>query len=284
MNSDNTLESSPFSQRWRHLSMPLISLGLFVAAILAVYHFLAEVTYDQLLAELAKLAIMQWVLAIVFTAGSFVALLGYDWAALAYIGRRLPLPTVALASFCGYAISNMVGLSLLSGGSVRYRIYLSAGLDGADVARISLFGTLAFTIGILLVGAIALTLHPELAINLLQLSDTALRMLGLAILTVIGGIVAFTFIRRTPVRLGPWRFRLPSGSITLFQLFVSVLSIQQGDRALARRTHPTKVSFGSANFLGWAQDVPNRLGPLSGHAGYAVGHVLCPTYGFSARH
>ena len=267
MNSNNTLESSPFSQRWRHLSMPLISLGLFVAAIWAVYHFLAEVTYDQLLAELAGLAIMQWVLAVVFTAGSFVALLGYDWAALAYIGRRLPLQTVALASFCGYAISNMVGLSLLSGGSVRYRIYLSAGLDGVDVARISLFSTLAFTIGILLVGAIALTLHPELAINLLHLSDNALRLLGLAMLTAIGGIVAFTFLRRTPVRFGPWRFKLPSGSITLFQLFVSVLDIAFAGACLYVLLGPTAVPFLSflvvyalALFIGFVSNIPGGLG------------------------
>lgn len=267
MNSNNAVGLPPLSQRWQHLLMPVISLGLFVAAIWAVYHFLAEVTYDQLLIELAKLSTTQLLLAVVFTAASFVALLGYDWAALAYIGRRLPLPTVAMASFCGYAISNMVGLSLLSGGSVRYRIYLSAGLDGADVARISVFGTIAFSIGILLVGAIALTLHPELAINFLHLSDNVLRTLGLALLTAIGGIVAFSFIRRTPVRVGPWRLKLPSGSITLFQLFVSVLDIAFAGACLYVLLGATTLPFLSflvvyalALFIGFVSNIPGGLG------------------------
>ncbi len=267
MNSNNTTALPPRRYRWQHLLMPVISLGLFVAAIWAVYHFLDEVTYDQLLKQLARLSITQLLLAVVFTAGSFLALLGYDWAALAYIGRRLPLPTVALASFCGYAISNMVGLSLLSGGSVRYRIYLSAGLDGADVARISVFNTLAFTIGILLVGAMALTLHPELAINFLQLSDATLRALGLVLLITIGGIVVFIFFRQAPVKVGPWRLKLPSGSITLFQLFVSVLDIAFAGACLYALLGAIPAPFLSflvvyalALFIGFVSNIPGGLG------------------------
>ncbi|MGH8589698.1 MAG: hypothetical protein ACREXX_10325 [Gammaproteobacteria bacterium] len=114
-------------------------MGLFVAALWGIHHLLAEISAAHLAAEIRSLSFQQVFLAFLFTAVSFVALTGYDWAALRYIDKRLPYPTVALTSFCGYAISNTVGLSLLSGGSVRYRIYLARGLDGSDIARLLSF-------------------------------------------------------------------------------------------------------------------------------------------------
>ncbi|MGH8653598.1 MAG: lysylphosphatidylglycerol synthase transmembrane domain-containing protein [Gammaproteobacteria bacterium] len=149
------------SGRFHRILMPLISLTLFFVAIAAIHHLLTEVSYPQLVAELKALSWNQLLLALLFTASSFMALMGYDWSALTYIGRKLPFPTVALGSFCGYAISNTVGLSMLSGGSVRYRFYLSAGLDAADIARVSMFSILALSLGIYLVGSAALVIHPE---------------------------------------------------------------------------------------------------------------------------
>ena len=113
----------------QRIVMPLISFGLFFVALAAIHHILGEVSYTQLIAELTTLTYAQLGLAVLFTIASFLALSGYDWAALVYIGRRLPYHTVALATFCGYAFANTVGLSLVSGGSVRYRVYVSAGLD-----------------------------------------------------------------------------------------------------------------------------------------------------------
>jgi phosphatidylglycerol lysyltransferase len=69
---------------------------------------------------------------------------------------------VALATFCGYAFANTVGLSLVSGGSVRYRVYVSAGLDAADVARVTVFSAVGLGIGLYLVAAAALIVHPDL--------------------------------------------------------------------------------------------------------------------------
>lgn len=94
--------------------MPLLSLTLFFVAIAAIHHLLAEVSYPQLIAALGTLSYTQLSFALLFTTGSFVALAGYDWSALAYVGRRLPYQTIAMASFCGYAISNTVGLSRMA--------------------------------------------------------------------------------------------------------------------------------------------------------------------------
>ena len=126
---------------------------VFFVALAAIHNILGEVSYAQLIAELTTLTYAQLGLAVLFTIASFLALSGYDWAALAYIGRRLPYHTVALATFCGYAFANTVGLGLVSGGSVRYRVYVAAGLDAADVARVTVFSALGLGIGLYLVAA-----------------------------------------------------------------------------------------------------------------------------------
>ena len=51
---------------------------------------------------------------------SFIALLGYDLSGLRYVGARPPLRAVLLASFCGFAIGNTVGLGAFSGGAVHW--------------------------------------------------------------------------------------------------------------------------------------------------------------------
>jgi len=229
MSDTSTPERAALPQatgRWQRLLMPLVSLGLFVAALWGIHHLLAEITAADLAAELRRLSFQQVLLAFLFTTVSFVALTGYDWAALRYIDKRLPYRTVALTSFCGYAISNTVGLSLLSGGSVRYRFYLASGLDGSDIARLSLFSIVGLGVGIHLVGAAALLIHPEMVSSFFGIRAGLLEVIGISALTMIGALVAVTFYRKEPIRLGPWRMRLPSGPTTLLQLLFAYKHVE----------------------------------------------------------
>jgi hypothetical protein len=70
---------------------------------------------------------------------SFIALLGYDLSGLRYAGARPPFTAALLASFCGFAIGNTVGLGAFSGGAVRYRLYSAAGLSPGQIARVIFF-------------------------------------------------------------------------------------------------------------------------------------------------
>ncbi|HMU89234.1 MAG TPA: bifunctional lysylphosphatidylglycerol flippase/synthetase MprF [Pseudomonadales bacterium] len=215
----------PLLSRLKPHLFSLISLGLFIAALWAIHHMLAGITSAHLLEEIGSLNRQQIGLALFFALASFVALMGYDWSALNYIGQRLPASTVAFASFCGYAFSNTLGLSLLSGGSVRYRIYVVKGLDAADVGRVTLFNMLAFGIGIHIVGAAALTVRPELLVTLSGVSAPWLRAMGAAVLIAVALLLSWAHGRTAPVRLARWSFRLPKTRLTLFQLAVSVVDV-----------------------------------------------------------
>lgn len=269
--------------RWQRLLMPLVSLGLFVAALWGIHHLLAEITAADLVAELRRLSFQQVLLAFLFTTVSFVALTGYDWAALRYIDKRLPYRTVALTSFCGYAISNTVGLSLLSGGSVRYRIYLASGLDGSDIARLSLFSIVGLGMGIHLVGAAALVIHPEMVSSFFGIRAGLLEVIGVFALTMIGALVAVTFYRKEPIRLGPWRMRLPSGPTTLLQLLVSVIDVVSAGACLYVLVNAHGVPFlaflvpyAVALMIGVSSHVPGGLGVFEGIMLFALRDTLPP--------
>jgi phosphatidylglycerol lysyltransferase len=209
----------------RRIVLPLLSLALFLIAVAASYHILQEISLAQLLAQLNKLSNTQLAAAVLCTAGSYAVLAGYDWSALSYIGRRIPFRTVALATFCGCAIANAIGFNAISGASVRYRVYVSAGLNSFDVARVTLFGMIAFGIGTSVVAAAALVVHPELFAGFFRIPQSSVKNTGVLGLVAFAAFVTLSFGRRSPVRIGPWQFRVPSGRLTLTQFVISVADI-----------------------------------------------------------
>ena len=74
-------------------------------------------------------------LALLFTALSFLALVFYDLNAIDYIGKRLPFPHVALTAFSAYAVGNTAGFGALSGGAIHYRAYTRLGISPEDIGR-----------------------------------------------------------------------------------------------------------------------------------------------------
>jgi len=77
---------------------------------------------------------------------------------------------VLLASVCGFAIGNTVGLGVLSGGAVRHRLYTAAGLSPGQIARVILFISVAFGVGLAAIAALGLVLRADEVSSLLGAS------------------------------------------------------------------------------------------------------------------
>lgn len=251
--------------------LPLLSLCLFLIASAAVYYLLQELSYEQVIAELSTLSNRQIAFAAIFTLGSYAALSGYDWSALSYLGRRLPYRAVALGAFCGCAFANTIGLNVLSGGSVRYRIYMPFGLGGLEVVCITVFAMVAYGIGISVVAGVALIIDPWLVANLFGASPHLLKGIGILVLIAFIAFVALTFLRQTPFHLGSWRVQLPTGHIILAQFVFSVMEILGAGGCLYVLISEVKVPF--LSFLvvyavsvvaSMASYVPGGLGVFEG--------------------
>ena len=201
----------------------LIGLVFFVAALFWLHHALGEFHYHAVLQQLQSISKRRISLCFALTALSYLVLTAYDHLAIAYVQHPLPRGRITLASFISYAFSNTVGISLLTGGSLRYRFYSAWGLSAEVVARVLAFTTGTFWLGIFTLGGVVfLALPPELP-SLGFLSPPALRAMG-AIPTILVGCYLLATVRyRRPLRLKSWEFPLPSLRLALMQVLVGAV-------------------------------------------------------------
>ena len=106
----------------------MLTLALFLAAAWAIHRELAAWTFADIADAVGGLDGSRVALAILAAALSYAVLSLYDPLALRHQGNAMPLRRGALASFVGYAFSHAMGMPLLTGGAVRYRLYSAWGL------------------------------------------------------------------------------------------------------------------------------------------------------------
>ena len=121
--------SQDWRKSWRVWIPTFLVLLVFALALVAIQHMLATVTYADVVAEFKSISPAVVLLAMATTALGYLSMVGYDWTALNFIGKKIPLPTIVVGSFTGYALGNTIGLSVVSGGLARYRVYSAHGLD-----------------------------------------------------------------------------------------------------------------------------------------------------------
>src|ERR1700743_1107406 len=138
----------------------IATIAIFLLALGAMQHVLRDFHYHQIIAQLKSLSARQLLTALVCTFGSYWVLTFYDGSALRYVGIRLPYKLIAFASFTGYAISNNIGFALISGGSVRFRLYSAAGVSAAYIANAGLFAGVTFMAGLFGIGSFAFLIAP----------------------------------------------------------------------------------------------------------------------------
>lgn len=136
----------PLLERVSRYRQPIglaVTLVLFTMALIACRHLLSELDIYALHDAMLSVPAQSVLGALLATVIGFVILLGYEWSASRYAGVKLPARSLVLGGFSAFAIGNAIGLSMLSGGSVRYRLYARQGLGAGEVARMTVFASLS---------------------------------------------------------------------------------------------------------------------------------------------
>ncbi|NIJ21524.1 phosphatidylglycerol lysyltransferase [Sphingomonas naasensis] len=218
------------SRRLIAITLVLLVLGLGFAALQALTR---EIHYADVRAAARALSAWQIALALVFTAASYLALTFYDVLALRVIGRPLPWRTAALASFTSYTLSHNLGLSLLTGGSARYRIYTAAGLDGIEVARVVALASATFWAGVVAVAGVALLGHDgPVAIAGLTLDTTQAHLTGGALLVLIAALAAAAGRASAGLSIFGFSLPLPRPALLVGQIGIALIDIACASAAL----------------------------------------------------
>lgn len=206
----------------------LVTLALFVAGLAALYHLLHGIALDEVHQQVRRVSASHLGAALVATMIGYGAMACYDWTALRYIGRYLPARIVALGGFLAYSIGNTVGISPLSGGAVRYRVYAVLGLGLGDIARISGFVALAYGVGATLIGLGALVIWPDSLGGLLPLPPALVRALAI-IGFVLGNLLIWgAGFRGGRLRLGRWSIDAPAPGLMATQLGITLIEMLMG--------------------------------------------------------
>ena len=218
----STADSSRFGLRLEHL-WAFVAAGVFAGAIALLHHELAAYTYRGIMRAAAQVQPRQLGQAVGFTALAYAVLPGYDWMALSYIGRPLPLHRTAFASFISYAFSQILGFPLLTGGSVRYRLWASWDLSSAEIARALSFVAFSFAVGMVALSGIVFVAEPSGIAGVLRLPITSLRPVGIVELVLVGAYAVWAKERPGFLRIGTWKLPTPPPRLVAAQLLVAAL-------------------------------------------------------------
>jgi len=147
-------------QETRNWINTLIGLAALIAAGLFLYKRFRTIEIAEVAAYLRSLDRFHLLIILFWTMISYLILTGYDWLALRFLKKEISYPRVALASFVGYSISKNLGISWLTGGSMRYRFYSRWGMNLKDVSKLVLFNTSTFLFGFFFWGGFSFLFYP----------------------------------------------------------------------------------------------------------------------------
>lgn len=255
------------SLRARNLA-PLLSLAAFAAALWVLHREFADIRLRDVVTQLESLPVPTLAGAIGLTLLSYLVLTGYDALSLRYLRLRMAYLRTALASFLSYAISQNVGLTLVSGAPMRFRLYTAWGLSAVEVATVVAFNGITFWLGLLTVGGAAFATTGSPVPTALHIPLTSLRPLGVLFLVIVAGYLGACLWLRKPLRLGRWELVPPSLGTAIVQIAVSsadwtvsasVLWVLLSPGIDVGFTHFVAV-FILAQILGLASQVPGGLG------------------------
>jgi glycosyltransferase 2 family protein len=246
-----------------------VSLTIIGVACYVLYHKLQGISVSKVLLAMATVEYRDVALAALCVAIGYSTLTFYDLFALRTIGRReVPYRVAALAGFTSYAVGHNVGASVFTGGAVRYHVYSSWGLSAVEVAKICFVAGLTFWLGNAAILGLGITYEPWAAAEVDQLPIWLNRGLGIFILLVLVGYIAWVW--RGPRMIGRqnWQVRLPGGPLTLLQVVLGIFDM--GSCAVAMYmlvpNEPyvdfvaVSVIFVSATLLGFLSHSPGGLG------------------------
>ncbi|MBT2189139.1 bifunctional lysylphosphatidylglycerol flippase/synthetase MprF [Sphingobium nicotianae] len=238
----------------RHRTALSAGIVLVLAALsfVALSHLLHEVRLRDVRAAWHALPGTRLLVAALLTGLSYLTLTFYDVMALRAIGRPLPYRTAALASFTSYTLSHNLGLSLLTGGSARYRVYSAAGLGAGDIARVVVIGSATFWSGVFVLAGALLAWQPEaLAYGSLAVPTGLLRIVGIALLLGTGALLLWSGVRGRTLRLARWSAPLPPARSIVAQIGIGMLDLAAASGALFVLVPGVGIDAWPAFFIGY---------------------------------
>lgn len=247
-------------------------LFFFVFAAYMLYNQLSKYSWDDIKTALLSIPDRNLVYACVASFFGYVALSSYDYLALRYIGRKISTWKWIFAGFIGFSISNNAGHAIVSGGSIRYRLYTRWRFHASEIVRMVTFSGFTYLFGCFFLIIMGYFLTPDHAFG--EGSVSKMTTLITTIVAAVGLLLYFwaTLFYKKPIIIKDVEFDIPSFKMALAQVFLGGADILLASLVLYFSLIPFidipfDVFIGVfiiAQVLGVFSQVPGGLGVFEG--------------------
>lgn len=222
-------------KRFLHILGSFLVLLIFLGAVWLLAKELRHYTFQEIVSHIRNTSARQIAAAIGLTVLSYVILVGYDFLAVLFVGQKLSLAKIALASFAGYAFSYNFGATL-AGTSIRYRLYAGWDVPALKIVKLLVILGLTFWFGLFFLAGFLFLLTPlkiprELLDDLnaqgagleswVQLLTTNFRIVGVVLLVLALGYIALAAVFHGRLRLFGKDIPVPPLGLTVYQYAIA---------------------------------------------------------------
>ena len=261
----------PASARRSRLTRWLGPVAVLLLVALALHVLRAELghyRYRDVVDALWRIPRSSLLTALGFSVLAYAILPAYDWLALRYVGRELPMRRVAFGSVIAYGLSQTLGFPLFTGGAVRYRFWSAWGLSTAEITTAAGFAGTTFLLGVVAIAGVVFLLEPTTTVALLRVPPIIVRGAGVLALLLVTLYLVWSATRHAPVRVAGVELAVPRPATAVRQLAIAVADWGVAGAVLFSLLPPDSRPgyapflgvFLVAQFAGLISHVPGGLG------------------------
>ena len=254
--------------------------GLFFFALAAymLYHQLAKYSLSDIKGALLSIPHDNLLLAGLAALGGYVALSSYDFLALCYIKRRIAPWKWIFAGFIGFSVSNNAGHAIVSGGTIRYRLYTRWRFRATEIVRMVTFSGFTYLVACFFLIIVGYMLTPSHAFGAGSVSKMTTQVVTTISIVGLVGYFALSLFYKKPMYIKDVEFDIPSWNMALAQVFLGSADIIMDSIVLYFVLTPfVSIDFTTfmgvfiiAKVLGVFSQVPGGLGVFEGLFMYII--------------
>ena len=254
--------------------------GLFFFALAAymLYRQLGKYSWHDIESALYSIPSYNLGMACLASIGGYIALSSYDYLALRYVKRKLAAWRWIFAGFIGFSVSNNAGHAIVSGGSIRYRLYTRWRFHGGEIVRMVTFSGFTYLVACFFLIIVGYIITPSHAFGAGSVSRLTTEIVTLCSVLGLGIYLGLSAFYRKPLIIKGVVFEMPSFKMALAQVFIGAADILMASLVLYFSLLPfVDISFNTfigvfiiAQVLGVFSQVPGGLGVFEGLFMYII--------------
>ena len=204
----------------------LFAVAVTLFAFYLLHHFTRDISLSEVLRDMEMTPVRSLLLAVLTTIVSFCAIACYEILAVRTVAPgRVSYRTASWAGVAGFAISDVAGFHVLTGGALRYRVYSQKGLEVPLIGQIVALSWMSLWLGMAFLIGLSFAFYPGGSLIFGRLPGEVVRVAGFLILAVFA--VYFIWVARGQrgFVLRGVNIRLPSVGVSTLQLLAGVIDI-----------------------------------------------------------